>query len=69
CLAFKVPETQFLSVRTQHGADIGLISITEPFSGSLKANGSAKRGLTIPSRIQNNKTRGIRIKLSLVYKL
>ncbi|WP_205316011.1 hypothetical protein, partial [Klebsiella pneumoniae] len=56
CLAFKVPETQFLSVRTQHGADIGLISITEPFSGSLKANGSAKRGLTIPVSIPAKRT-------------
>ena len=33
-----------MKVSYERAADIGLISITEPYSGSLKTNGSIKRG-------------------------
>lgn len=33
-----------MKVRSERKADIVLISISEPYSGSLKANGSVKRG-------------------------
>ena len=43
-----------LKVRLERGADIGLISITEPYSGSLKANGSTKRGAYTDPLLKNS---------------